>query len=62
MDEFLEFQKNALVTDYNIVLFLTGSVFPVLFAYFDESMPSERVYKPWRSWKYSRFNTNINKE
>ena len=28
------------------VLFLTDSVFRVLFAYFDESMASKRVYKP----------------
>ena len=28
------------------VLFLTDFVFPVLFAYFDESMDSNRVYKP----------------
>ena len=29
-----------------IVLFLTDSVFRVLFAYFDESMASKLVYKP----------------
>ena len=44
--EFLEFQKFALVTDYYSVLFLTDSVFRVLFAYFDESMASKIVYKP----------------
>ena len=32
------------------VLFLTDSVFRVLFAYFDESMASKIVYKPQRSW------------
>ena len=33
-----------------IVLFLTDSVFRVLFAYFDESMASIRGYEPYRSW------------
>ena len=32
------------------VLFLTDSVFRVLFAYFDESMSSIGGYEPWRSW------------
>ena len=32
------------------ILFLTDSVFRVLFAYFDESMASKIVYKPYRSW------------
>ena len=32
------------------VLFLTDSVLRVLFAYFDESMASKIVYKPYRSW------------
>ena len=32
------------------VLFLTDSVFRVLFAYFDESMASKIVYKPYKSW------------
>ena len=32
------------------VLFLTDSVFRVLFAYFDESMASNRVYEPYKSW------------
>ena len=32
------------------VLFLTDSVFYVLFAYFDESMGSIGGYEPWRSW------------
>ena len=32
------------------VLFLTDSVSCVLFAYFDESMASKRVYKAQRSW------------
>ena len=32
------------------VLFLTDSVFRVLFAYFDESMASKIVYNPYRSW------------
>ena len=31
------------------VLFLTDSVFYVLFAYFGESMSSMRGYEPWRS-------------
>ena len=31
-------------------MFLTDSVFRVLFAYFDESMASKIVYKPYRSW------------
>ena len=29
---------------------LTDSVFRVLFAYFDDSMASKRVYKPQISW------------
>ena len=32
------------------VLFLTDSVFHVLFTYFDESMATKIVYKPERSW------------
>ena len=32
------------------VLFLTDSVFIVLFAYFDESVSSIGWYEPWRSW------------
>ena len=32
------------------VLFLTDSVFYVLFAYFDESMGSIEGYEPWKSW------------
>ena len=32
------------------VLFLTNSVFYVLFTYFDESMGSVGGYEPWRSW------------
>ena len=32
------------------ILFLTDSVFRVLFAYFDESMASIGGYEPWRSW------------
>ena len=32
------------------ILFLTDSVFCVLFAYFDEYMASKIVYKPYRSW------------
>jgi len=40
-----------------IVLFLTDSIFRVLFAYFDASMASKIVYM-----EYSRFNTKINKE
>ena len=32
------------------LLFLTDSVFRVLFAYFDACMASKIVYKPWRSW------------
>ena len=32
------------------VLFLTDSVFRVLFAYFDESMASIGGYEPYRSW------------
>ena len=32
------------------VLFLTDSVFRVLFAYFDESMGSIGGYEPWKSW------------
>ena len=32
------------------VLFLTDSVFYVLFAYFDESMSSIGGYEPYRSW------------
>ena len=33
-----------------IVVFLTDSVFRVLFAYFYESMASNRVYEPYKSW------------
>ena len=33
-----------------VVLFLTDSVFRVLFAYFDESMASIGGYEPYRSW------------
>ena len=33
-----------------IVLFLTDSVFYVLFSYFDESMGSIGGYELWRSW------------
>ena len=33
-----------------IVLFLTDSVFHVLFAYFEESMGSIGGYEPWKSW------------
>ena len=43
---FLEFQKYTFDTDYYIVLFLTDSVFRVLFAYFDESMASIEGYEP----------------
>ena len=32
------------------VLFLTDSVFRVLFAYFDESMASNGAYEPYKSW------------
>ena len=32
------------------VLFLTDSVFCVLFAYFDEFMGSIGEYEPWISW------------
>ena len=32
------------------VLFLTDSVFRVLFAYFDASMASIGGYEPWESW------------
>jgi len=32
------------------ILFLTDSIFYVLFAYFDESMCSIGGYEPWRSW------------
>ena len=32
------------------VLFLTDSVFRVLFAYFDEYMASIGGYEPWISW------------
>ena len=32
------------------VLFLTDSVFYVLFAYFDESMGSIGGYEPWKNW------------
>ena len=32
------------------VLFLTDSIFRVLFAYFDESMGSVRGYEPWKIW------------
>ena len=32
------------------ILFLTDSIFRVLFAYFDESMASIGGYEPQRSW------------
>ena len=32
------------------ILFLTDSVFRVLFAYFDASMASIKWYEPWRTW------------
>ena len=32
------------------VLFLTDSVFRVLFAYFDASMASIKWYEPYRTW------------
>ena len=32
------------------ILFLTDSIFYVLFAYFDESMSSIGGHEPWRSW------------
>ena len=44
------------------VLFLTDSVFRVLFAYFDASMDSIGGYEKIEKLEYSRFNTNINKE
>ena len=44
--EYLGVPDLALATDYYTVLFLTDSVFRVLFAYFDESMASKIVYKP----------------
>mgnify|MGYP005830957081 FL=1 len=31
-------------------MFLTDSVFYVLFAYFDESMARIGGYEPWKSW------------
>ena len=37
----------AFFTDCTV---LTDSVFYVLVAYFDESMASKRVYKPYKSW------------
>ena len=45
---FLELHKYSRVTDYyrETVLFLTDSVFYVLFAYFDESMSSIGGYEP----------------
>ena len=47
ISEFLEFHKYTFDTDsLQTVLFLTDSVFRVLFAYFDESMGSKIVYKP----------------
>ena len=45
--EFLEFQKFAFDTDYyRLFCFWQILFFIVLFAYFDESMSSKRVYKP----------------
>ena len=32
------------------ILFLTDSIFCVLFAYFDDSMGSIGGYEPWKSW------------
>ena len=48
ISEFLELQKYSNDTDYLIqtVLFLTDSVFRVLFSYFDESMASIGGYEP----------------
>ena len=51
MVEVLEFHKYSKVTDlYRLFCFLTDSVFRVLFAYFDDSMASKIVYKPYISW------------
>ena len=61
---FLNFWGSRSCASYRLlqtVLFLTDSVFRVLFAYFDESMASKIVYKPYIKLEYSRFNTNINK-
>ena len=44
---FLEFQKYTLL---QTVLFLTDSVFYVLFAYFDVSMARIGGYEPCKSW------------
>ena len=47
ISEFLVLQKYSNDTDLlQLVLFLTDSVFRVLFAYFDESMASIRGYEP----------------
>ena len=47
ISEFLEFHKYTFDTDsLQTVLFLTDSVFYVLFAYFDESMSSIGGYEP----------------
>ena len=32
------------------ILFLTDSIFRVLFAYFDASMANIGGYEPWKSW------------
>ena len=47
------FRVPEVVKSYRLlqtILFLTDSVFCVLFAYFDESMASNRVYEPYKSW------------
>ena len=46
ISEFLGFQKYTFDADYYRLLFLTDSVFYVLFAYFDESMASIKWYEP----------------
>ena len=49
----LEFFGSQQYSNYRLlqtVLFLTDSVFRVLFAYFDESMASNRDYEPYKSW------------
>ena len=46
ISEFLELRKYTFDTLLQTVLFLTDSVFYVLFAYFDESMSSIGGYEP----------------
>ena len=50
ISEFLELHKYRFDRDYYRLFCFDRFFFRVLFAYFDESTASKRVYKPKRSW------------